>query len=85
MVGLILHVVGGHSLAVSQLLLGHGADVNAKTKGGRTPLLAAAGWGGTTEVCQLLLERGADATAHARGSAALHVAAEAKNHDVLNC
>jgi ankyrin repeat protein len=43
-------------------LLDQGVDVNAKDKGGRTPLILAA-WKQETEVMNLLLERGADVNA----------------------
>jgi uncharacterized protein len=52
------------SAKMAQLLIQAGADVNAKTSGGYTPLLVAAGRG-KTEVVKVLLEAGADV--HATG------------------
>jgi len=43
-----------------RLLLSKGADPNARSKQGRTPLLIAAGTQGNSEVLRLLLEKGAD-------------------------
>ncbi len=44
------------------LLLAHGAEVNAQSKQGRTPLIVAAA--GSSESVRLLLARGADVQAH---------------------
>jgi len=49
----------GRNLETAQLLLEHGADVNAKQAGGYTPLHQAAA-AGLTEMAQLLLKAGAD-------------------------
>ena len=38
----------------------HGADVNARSDDGRTPLILAAGHAGSTPIVKLLLERGAN-------------------------
>ena len=43
-----------------ELLLTTGADVNARDKGGYTPLMIAAGTENNTEVLQLLLDSGAE-------------------------
>ena len=45
-----------------QLLLGHGANVNARGRGHKTPLHLAA-LGGSLDVSRLLIERGADVDA----------------------
>jgi ankyrin repeat protein len=43
-----------------QLLLDHGADVNARSQMGRTPLLVAAYTNGASEIVKLLLDKSAD-------------------------
>ena len=43
-----------------ELLLAKGAEVNARSKIGRTPLLLAASYAGNTEVLKLLLAKGAN-------------------------
>jgi ankyrin repeat protein len=44
-----------------KLLIGHGADINARsTNLGRTPLLIAAGYPGSVEVLRFLIAKGAD-------------------------
>jgi ankyrin repeat protein len=45
---------------VARLLLEHGANVDVKTRNGRTPLRLASEFSVNLEVAQLLLERGAD-------------------------
>jgi len=47
---------------MAQLLLGHGANVNARGRGHKTPLHLAS-LGGSLDVSRLLIERGADADA----------------------
>ena len=47
------------TLAVVTLLLDKGADINARTKEGATPLLNALAWG-QSDVARLLIQRGAD-------------------------
>jgi ankyrin repeat protein len=54
-----LHVAAG-DLGKARDLIAHGADVNAKTKAGRTPLLIAARQDGAYPVVKLLIEKGAD-------------------------
>jgi ankyrin repeat protein len=44
----------------ARLLVDHGADVNARSTIGRTPLIVAASTSGTAEVVRLLLDKGAD-------------------------
>src|SRR5688572_31132833 len=50
-------------------LLAHGADVNARSKTGRTPLHVAAAYPGTLDTVRLLVARGADITAQDQGRA----------------
>jgi ankyrin repeat protein len=52
------------SLEKTQLLIEHGADVNAVSEFGRTPLLIAAGRSGSSPVVKLLLDHGANPSAH---------------------
>jgi ankyrin repeat protein len=47
------------NLELSQLLLDHGADIDAKTRHGWTALHLASG-GGHFHIAQILVERGAD-------------------------
>ena len=66
--------------SVVRLLLEHGADINAQTQSGRTPLHEAS-YCGALEVVRLLLERGADVEAKDEdGETALQEAAE-RGHD----
>ena len=48
-----------------RLLLEKGADIEARTKKGSTPLHRAA-WGGIDKVVRLLLEKGADIEARTK-------------------
>ncbi len=52
---------GGHK-EIAELLIGSGAEVNAKGLGGYTPLLHAA-YSGHKEVAELLIAKGADVNA----------------------
>ena len=66
--------------SVIRLLLDRGADVNAKTLLGATPLLVASSANGTEAVVSLLLEKGADPNAaEARGVTPLIAAAGVGN------
>lgn len=51
------------SLEKTQLLIEHGADVNAVSNVARTPLMITAGTSGSASVVKLLLERGANPSA----------------------
>jgi ankyrin repeat protein len=76
-------------LALTRLLISHGADLEARNKGGATVLIAAAGfvyrepWGAASQgIFQELLSRGADANAsNDRGTTPLMVSAGAWGHD----
>jgi ankyrin repeat protein len=52
------------SLEKTQLLIEHGANVNAVSDFGRTPLLIATGRSGSSPVVKLLLDHGANPSAH---------------------
>ncbi len=72
------------SLDVMELLIEHGADVNARNSEDGSTVLHGAAAGGYLDVAELLLEHGADL--HARdfdGETPLHVAALAKDHDMV--
>jgi ankyrin repeat protein len=65
-------------------LLAHGANVNARSKTGRTPLLVAASYPGTVNVLRLLLERGADLRAQDQtGQTALSLAVRSADIEVV--
>jgi hypothetical protein len=70
-------------LATARALLDHGANVNAATPRGITPL-ALACLGGKRELVSLLLERGAEVDARAkRGETALMVASVAGHNPIV--
>ena len=50
-----------HTLSLCRLLIGAGADVNARDARGATPFLVSCA-AGRVDIIQLLLERGADPT-----------------------
>jgi ankyrin repeat protein len=67
-----------------RLLLARGANVNAASETGRTPLLVAASYPRTVDVIRLLLDRGADLRAQDRGGAtAMALAARSADVDVV--
>ncbi len=70
-----LRVAGGPSVAeIAQALVGHGADVNARSKAGITPLMIAAGHGNSGMIA-VLVKAGADPqTVDAEGRTALDIA-----------
>src|SRR5260370_5496770 len=76
---------GGSDLQKDRLLLDKGADVNAHSKQGRTPLVIAAAHDGNIEVIRLLIKKGADLKAPGPGgaSAALIAAADANDTAVV--
>jgi Ankyrin repeats (3 copies)/Ankyrin repeats (many copies) len=77
---------GGHNFkdgSVVQLLLEHGADINAQSQIGWTPLHVAS-FNGVLEVVRLLLEHGADVEAKDySGKTALQIAAEEGHDEVV--
>ena len=80
-----LHLASGygHRLLVN-LLLAHGANVNAKTPDGVTPL-AFASYGGHLEVVELLIEYDADVEARdVWGNSAIHYAAYNHHEAVIS-
>ena len=73
-----LHSAAAHdSPAVLEVLLKAGADVNAKGKGGATPLHSAAAFNPSPAVLEVLLKAGADVNAKPKhgGGTPLHSAA----------
>jgi ankyrin repeat protein len=68
-----------------KLLVEHGADVNARSNNlGRTPLLIAAGYPGSTELLRFLLDKGADLHAKDKnGEHALNKAASRADVEVV--
>lgn len=67
---------------IAEMLIAHGADVNAKDRYGRTPLMGAAGLG-SAELVKQLLEKGADPYARDNsGDNAIHYARRAKSAEV---
>ena len=80
-----LHFASWHvQLRVARLLLEHGADVNARTKFGLTPLRLLSEKNGNLEVAQLLLEHGADLNSRSRsGCDSVYMAIERGYLDLL--
>jgi hypothetical protein len=71
------------NISVVQLLLEHGADINAQANTGRTPLHWAS-WRGTLGVVRLLLEHGADVEVTSDdGKTALQEAVEELEYKVV--
>ncbi|MGH9256170.1 MAG: ankyrin repeat domain-containing protein, partial [Vicinamibacterales bacterium] len=67
-----------------RLLLAAGANVNAQSKTGRTPLLVAAAYPGTVALVRLLVERGADVRAQdGAGTTTLALAVRSADIDVV--
>ena len=83
--GTALHAASrGNNLKVVQLLLRHGADVNAPGLWERTPLLFASEWGSLALV-RWLLEHGADVNAKDKlnDETSLHLAVERGHFEIV--
>jgi ankyrin repeat protein len=66
------------------MLLAKGAQVNVRSKLGRTPLLIAATYDGATEAARLLIEKSADVNAaDENGASVLEQAAGSNNIEVV--
>jgi ankyrin repeat protein len=75
--------MGGNSIRIFQLLLDHGADINARDGYGRTPLSLMASYG-QTEAVRFLLGRGAEVNVKDQsGTTALMYAANSHYMDIL--
>jgi ankyrin repeat protein len=72
--GVTALVLAAHSYESAKILIGAGADVNAKSKIGVTPFMTAAAYPGNTALLRLMLEKGADTKASALGATALTLA-----------
>lgn len=79
-------IAGKQSAEIVELLIAHGADVNAVDSDGHTPLQTAA-FEGNTEIAGLLIKSGANISARGGQGRALTIA-KVKNHpafiDLLN-
>ena len=72
----------GH-LGAAKLLLGNGADIEAKDQGGKTPLISASE-SSQPEVMKLLLDKGADTNAKDKHNrTALKLAAEGSHTQIV--
>ena len=71
-----------HSAPIAQLLLDHGAEVNAKQAGGFTALHSAA-FNGSTGLVRLLVERGADASLTTDDGQTAEALAREKGHEAI--
>ena len=82
----LLSASGGHHFkdgSILRLLLEHGADINAQSRGGRTPLHWASTYK-TLEAVRVLLENGADVEAKENaGKTALQEAADMGRDEVV--
>ena len=70
------------SADIAQLLIKHGANVNAKNAGGVTALMVAAA-NNTTRVGSLLLQSGADASIKSEDGRTALMIAQSNNSDAM--
>ena len=83
-----LHIAAAlNEIEAVAALISHGADVNARNKGGETPLMLASWWG-HAKVVEALLDAGADKELKAtsgiwKGNTALDIARDNNKDDVV--
>ena len=71
----LFHAAWGGYIALAELLLEYGADVNEKDDSGETPIHGASGWG-RSKMVSWLISKGAEVNVPSRGYTPLHWAAQ---------
>ena len=81
-----LHIASVNGFAeIIEVLLGRGADIEAKDSNDRTPIIYAASKKENFAAVQLLVKKGADCTARGRtGTTAMHEAAKADSQKMVS-
>ncbi|KAK3995350.1 ankyrin repeat-containing domain protein [Cladorrhinum sp. PSN332] len=82
----LLQAVFGGNFKVTECLVFHGADMNARNSAGRTPLMLASTAGGRADIVRLLLEYAADLELrdYEKGWTPLFFAAAGGNRNIVN-